>query len=148
MGPAGGTPIPFPPATDSHFLVQLLLIGVILPLAFFFLLQAEHDLGPALLLRYTDTRVADGRVVAVAPASATLEYAGVIKAFEITPEASRRLQGQPRAAVRYTARDPRVAALEGEALPIANGLGFLAAGLVFLAAGLAAGWALCRTEGR
>ena len=50
--------------------------------------------------------------------------------------------------MRYTARDPRVAALEGEALPIANGLGFLAAGLVFLAAGLAAGWALWRTEGR
>lgn len=148
MGPAGESPIPIPPATDSTFLVQLLLIGVILPLAFFFLLQAEQDLGPALLLRYTDTRVADGRVVAVAPASATLEYAGVIKALDITPDASRRLQGQPRVAVRYTTRDPRVAVLEGEVLPVANGLGFLAAGLAFLVAALAAGWVVWRTEGR
>jgi hypothetical protein len=138
---------------DSTFVVQLLLIGVILPLAFFFLLQAEHDLGPALLLRYTETRVADGRVVAVAPSTATIEYAApdgkLIKAFDISHDVSARLQHQPRVPVRFTLRDPHVAALEGEPLPVADGLGFLVAGLVFLIAGLAAGWVVWRTpEGR
>ncbi|MDB5100836.1 MAG: hypothetical protein JWM80_5257 [Cyanobacteria bacterium RYN_339] len=141
--------VPVPRGADSTFMVQLLLIGVILPLAFFFLLQAEHDLGPALLLRYTETKVADGRVVAVAPTSATLEYAApegkLVRAFTISKDASLRLQKLPRVPVRFTTRDPHVAALADEPLPVADGLGFLIAGLVFLVAGLAAGLAIWST---
>jgi hypothetical protein len=142
-------PIPIPRAADSTFLVQILLIGVILPLAFFFLLQAEHDLGPALLLRYTETRVADGRVVAVAPTTATVEYqtpeGKLVRPFTISQEASQRLRKQARVPVRFSTRDVRVAGLEGEAPPVADGVGFLLAGVVFLVVALVAGLAIWRT---
>ena len=130
-------------------MVQFLLIGVILPLACFFLLQAEQDLGPALLLRYTDTKVTEGRVVAVAPSTATVEYGTpggkLVHAFDVNKELSAALQNQPHVRIRFATLDPQVAVVEGQSLAVTDGIGFLVAGMVFLVAGLAAGLAIWRT---
>lgn len=143
------------PRSSTPFMLQLLLVGLILPLSFFFLLQAERDLLPAVVLSSGPTEIVMGRLVSVGgpPQSPRVRVsyqaagtpAPIERSFDLPVELAESLKKAPGVPLVVSKAYPDVARLEAVPTTVADGLTLLGAGLVFLAIAAIAGWKIWRT---